>query len=251
MAIRIDYTNMLAAAVPGAIAPDAWQQSQREFGPTHAAVQAMRTTGVLGFLDLPGNAALHAQCTTFAARVNGRFDDVVLLGIGGSALGPIALRTALCKPDHNALSDADRSGSPRLHVFDNVDPGTIAARLARLDLARTLVVVISKSGGTAETMAQYLIVRERLNALPGQSARDHLVFVTDPERGALREIARREKIPTMNIPPNVGGRFSVLTPVGILPAALLGLRSSVLTLPIKLTIHGAWQEFEGSQGRCG
>jgi len=146
----------------------------------------------------------------------------VVLGIGGSALGPIAIRTALLAPAWNTLGAAERGGNPRLHVLDNVDPHTIAALLDRLALARTLFVVTSKSGGTAETMAQYLVVRDRLNTGTAD-ARSHLVFVTDPKKGALREIATAERIPALDIPPNVGGRFSVLTPVGILPAALVGV----------------------------
>ena len=111
-----------------------------------------------------------------------------------------------------------------MHVLDNVDPATIAATLGRLDLARTRVLVVSKSGGTVETMAQYLIVREALaQALGEEQARAHLVFVTDPEVGALRRIARAEGITTLDIPPNGGGRFSVFSPVGILPAAIMGI----------------------------
>ncbi|HVZ78663.1 MAG TPA: glucose-6-phosphate isomerase [Gemmatimonadaceae bacterium] len=228
MTITIDYTNMLAPAVAGGIPAEAWVAAGESFAATHAAVQALRATGALGFLDLPGNSALHQQCTAFAAQARGNFDDIVLLGIGGSALGPIALRTALLHPDWNALPRDERDNWPRFHVLDNVDPGTIAALLSRVNPARTLFIVISKSGGTAETMAQYLIVRGRLDVAFGDKAREHLVFVTDPEHGALRAIARAENIPAVDIPPNVGGRFSVLTPVGILPAALLGMDTAAL-----------------------
>src|SRR5439155_10671574 len=86
-----------------------------------------------------------------------------------------------------------------------------------------------KSGGTAETMAQYLVVRARLNEVLGEAgARERLVLVTDPQKGALRTIARNEKIAALEIPANVGGRFSVLTPVGILPAALVGIDTAEL-----------------------
>jgi glucose-6-phosphate isomerase len=155
-----------------------------------------------------------------ARQVAGRYDDVLLLGIGGSALGPIALRTALCPPRWNELTTVQRGGYPRLHVLDNVDPVTIGATLGRLDLARTLVLVVSKSGGTVETMAQYLMVREALAQALGESkAKEHLVLVTDPQVGALRRIARDEGITAVEIPANVGGRFSVLSPVGVLPAS--------------------------------
>jgi glucose-6-phosphate isomerase len=225
MAIRIDYTNMLAGAVSGGIPANAWDAAQHGFPEVHAAVKRLRATGGLGFLDLPRDRALHDQSREFAKRTRGRFDDVVLLGIGGSALGPIALHTALSRRDWNSLPKKARRNKPRFHVLDNVDPGTIADLLARLDLDRVLFVVISKSGGTAETMAQYLIVRGALNERFGDGACDHLVFVTDPANGALRDIARQESVAALDIPPNVGGRFSVLTPVGVLPAALLGMKT--------------------------
>ena len=187
-----------------------------------------RDAGELGFLALPTDEALHRQSTDFAAKVRGKFDEIVVLGIGGSALGPIALRTALLAPAWNTLTKDERRGVPRLHVLDNVDPHTIAALLDRLALERTLFVVTSKSGGTAETMAQYMVVRERADAQLLGNVRNNLVFVTDPTKGALREIANTDGIPALDIPPAVGGRFSVLTPVGILPAALVGMDTTKL-----------------------
>jgi len=223
MSIRIDYTNMLAGAVSGGIPPSSWQEAQRRFPAVRADLVAQYRAGRLGFLDLTSDTALHRQSTDYARSAKGRFDDVVVLGIGGSALGPIALRTALRPSGWNSLSAGRRGGYPRLHVLDNVDPATIAALLDRLDLARALFIVTSKSGGTAETMAQYLVVRERLERTFGKDAPHHLVFVTDPEKGALRAIARTDGITALDIPPAVGGRFSVLTPVGLLPAALMGI----------------------------
>ncbi|MDQ3996903.1 MAG: glucose-6-phosphate isomerase [Gemmatimonadota bacterium] len=228
MAIRIDYTNMLHGAVSGGISSAAWQDAQRRFAAVRADLMAQHGAGRLGFLDLPGDGALHRQSTDFARMVAGRFDDVVVLGIGGSALGPIALRTALRPSGWNHLSAERRDGWPRLHVLDNVDPVTIAGLLDRLDLARALFIVTSKSGGTAETMAQYLVVRDRLERTFGKDAREHVVFITDPAKGALRAIAGAGGIAALDIPPAVGGRFSVLTPVGVLPAALIGIDTEEL-----------------------
>ena len=227
MTLRIDYTNMMGDVVEGGVPRDAWAGAPEAFRRAHAGFARRRDAGELGFLALPDDDALHRQSTDFAAQARGRFDDVVVLGIGGSALGPIALRTALLAPAWNTLSRDERGGQPRLHVLDNVDPRTISALLDRLDLERSLFVVTSKSGGTAETMSQYLIVRERL-AEKTRAPASHLVFVTDPQKGALREIARSDGIPALDIPPAVGGRFSVLTPVGILPAALVGMDTAGL-----------------------
>jgi glucose-6-phosphate isomerase len=227
MTISIDYSNMMGDVVTGSISADDWRAAAERFPAVHAGLERRKSAGELGFLSLPTDESLHRQSTDFAARARGKFDDVVVLGIGGSALGPIALRTALLAPSWNSLSNEQRGGQPRLHVLDNVDPYTIGALLDRLSLERSIFVVISKSGGTAETMAQYLVIRERLTAST-KSAKDHLVFVTDPAKGALREIANAEGIPALDIPPAVGGRFSVLTPVGILPAALVGIDTKAL-----------------------
>src|SRR5690242_1549433 len=166
--LNLDYSNMIArsgakdATKGSAIPESAWADAAKRFADADAALRRQYAEGVLGFLDLPGDAALAAQSTKFAADVRGRFTDVVVLGIGGSALGPIALRTALRPSGWNMLDAGARGGNPRLHVLDNVDPVTIGALLGRLDLARSLFIVTSKSGGTAETMAQYLVVRDRL-----------------------------------------------------------------------------------------
>ena len=227
MTLRIDYTNMMGDVVDGGIAPADWTAAPDAFRRAYAGLTRRRDAGDLGFLALPSDDALHRQSTDFAGRTRGKIDDVVVLGIGGSALGPIALRTALLEPSWNSLTADERDGQPRLHVLDNVDPHTISALLDRLDLNRAMFVVISKSGGTAETMAQYLVVRDRLNR--GTSdAKQHIVFVTDPQKGALRDLARAEGIPALDIPPAVGGRYSVLTPVGILPAALVGIDTEQL-----------------------
>src|SRR3954454_1969517 len=162
MSLRLDYTNFMGDVVAGGIAPNDWRDATGTFRRAHEGFTRRREANELGFLDLPTNDALHRQSTEFAAKVRGQVDDVVVLGIGGSALGPIALRTALLAPAWNTLSKEERQGQPRMHVLDNVDPRTIGALLDRLDLERSVFVVTSKSGGTAETMSQYLVVRERL-----------------------------------------------------------------------------------------
>jgi glucose-6-phosphate isomerase len=225
--ISLDYTNMIAPGVAGGIPSDIWKGADQLFAKAHAAFQKRREAGELGFLELARDAELHDQTVTFVKRTHGKFDDVVVLGIGGSALGPIALRTALRKPFWNMLNAGERHMRPRLHVLDNLDPRTIGALLDKVQLERTLFIVISKSGGTAETMAQYLVVREQLDR-HRLSARYHFVFVTDPHKGALRALASAERIPALNVPPAVGGRFSVLSPVGVLPAALIGIDTTAL-----------------------
>lgn len=222
MAFTLDVTSMTAPVVPAGVGDAEWGALDERFRQVHASVAATATTGAYGYRELEAQRTERARLVDFARRVQGQYDEVVVLGIGGSSLGAMALRTALLPAAWNARSSEQRGGRPRLHVLDNVDPRTIAGVLSVVALPRTLFVVISKSGGTIETLAQYLVVRERL-AQAGLAAERHLVFVTDPARGALRAIARRDGIPVFDVPANVGGRFSALSPVGTLPAALCGV----------------------------
>ncbi|HEY1952574.1 MAG TPA: glucose-6-phosphate isomerase [Gemmatimonadaceae bacterium] len=220
MTLRLDYSNMMIS--PGGIDAKAWGAAPEKFAAAKSGFDALRKSGAVGFVDLPADQGLLDQVSRFAAGARGKYDDVVILGIGGSALGPIALRTALRPSGWNMLDEKQRGGYPRLQVLDNVDPETISALLDRISLPRTLFIVTSKSGGTAETMAQFLIVHDRITAAQLDVAKQ-MVFVTDPKQGALRPLAERLKVPALDIPPSVGGRFSVLTPVGTLPAALIGI----------------------------
>jgi glucose-6-phosphate isomerase len=196
---------------------------ERRFGEVHAEVRRRRQGGEYGFYQLGEQPEAVRTIRNFAEGVGQAFDHVLVLGIGGSALGMKALLNALKRPGWNELDDEGREFFPRLTVLDNVDPTSVAEVLRRMDPRRALVNVISKSGGTAETMAQYLVVRRWLEDALGSKAAGHMVFTTDPEKGVLREIARREGIAALEVPPAVGGRFSVLSPVGLLPAALVGI----------------------------
>lgn len=194
------------------------------FPAVQAEVRRRRAGGEYGFLDLGNQGATVAAIRAWATPLERRFDHILLLGIGGSALGPKAMLTALKPPAWNEGRRERRDGWPTLTVLENVDPISVTAALDRLDPRKTIVNVISKSGGTAETLAQYLIVREWLDrALGHEAAREHLVLTTDPVKGALRMLANDEGITVFDVPPEVGGRFSVLTPVGLVPAALLGM----------------------------
>ena len=198
------------------------------FAAVQEEVRRRRGTGEYGFYDLVDQGPTVRQITTFAEGLGQAYDHVLVLGIGGSALGTKALLNALRRPAWNEWDDEGREFYPRVTVLENVDPTTVAAALDRIDPRRVLVNVISKSGGTAETMAQYLVVRAWLESVLGDATSRHLVFTTDPARGALRELAARDAIATLDVPPAVGGRFSVLSPVGLLPAALAGIDITAL-----------------------
>lgn len=225
MPITLDYNNMLRPRLGGerGIDPARLQEMAERFRAVHADTAKRREAGELGFYQLPHAGELLDQIEQFANGVGQAFENVVVLGIGGSALGTVAVRTALLHPFWNELSDEEREFFPRLYVLDNIDPATFGAFLKRIELGKTLFNVVSKSGGTAETMSQFMIVREALEAALGEGYRRHLLFTTDPQKGVLRQLAEAEGIAALPIPPNVGGRFSVLSAVGLLPAALVGI----------------------------
>ncbi|MFH1862644.1 MAG: glucose-6-phosphate isomerase, partial [bacterium] len=193
----------------------------------HEDLAERRRKGELPFYDLHNQTGMIAEIKAYAAATRERFTDVVVLGIGGSSLGPAALQMALGR-------SAERvSTGSRLHFPDNVDPFEFDVLLGHLELERTLFLVVSKSGGTPETAAQFLIVRDRLVHKLKDRYAEHLLFITDPERGILRKLAGKENIRAFSIDPGVGGRFSVFTPVGLLPAALGGLDIEAMVEGVK------------------
>lgn len=169
----------------------------------------------------------------FASMVEGRFDNILVLGIGGSALGGLAVTEALLKPYWNLLTQEQRSGLPRIFFLDNIDPDSINGLLQVLDLKKTLVNVITKSGDTAETMSQYMIIKDLMEKELGDNYRRNIVATTDKKMGILRQLADQEGYKTFFVPDDVGGRFSVFSAVGLLPFALVGLDIDQLMNGIK------------------
>jgi glucose-6-phosphate isomerase len=195
-----------------------------------------RGTGWERWRDLATGEARkqHVKAVTdVVARCKGRFDNMVVLGIGGSALGNIALQSALNTSTYNLLDPRVRPG-PRCFVIDNVDPAYFGAALdycaapANGGLKRTLFNVISKSGETAETAAQFMVIRDRLKKELGPNYKDNIVAVTDPKTGTMRQICDAEGFTTLPVPEGVGGRFSVLSPVGLFSAAMCGIDINAL-----------------------
>lgn len=186
-------------------------------------VQEDRGTGMRGWMDLPYVQDEIVEDIVKTARdIRKNYDFFVVLGIGGSALGPIAVKDALCHQRYNELTKARRKG-PRFYVEDNVDPERMNSLLDIIDVKKTMFNVITKSGATSETMAQYLIIWDILKRELGDEAASHVIATTDEKKGNLIKIARAEGFKTYYIPDGVGGRFSELSPVGLLPAAVLGV----------------------------
>ena len=169
----------------------------------------------------------------FASQVKDKFENILVLGIGGSALGGIAVTEALLKPFWNLLTPEQRNNYPRIFFLDNIDPDTINGLLQVLDLKKTLVNVITKSGSTAETMSQFMIVKNILEQELGADYRNNIVATTDKKTGILRQISEQEGYKTFVVPDDVGGRFSVFSAVGLLPFAMLGLDIDAMVNGIK------------------
>lgn len=159
----------------------------------------------------------------YASLVKDRFENILVLGIGGSALGGIAVTEALLKPYWNLLPAEKRNNFPRIFFLDNIDPDQITGLLEVLDLKKTLVNVITKSGSTAETMSQYMIVKDILEKELGDDYRKNIIATTDKKTGFLRQLADQEGYKTFVVPDDVGGRFSIFSAVGLLPFALVGI----------------------------
>ena len=184
--------------------------------------------GWQGWMDLPFNQKdIVEDILQTAKNVRKNFKTFVVLGIGGSALGPIAVFQALCHLHYNELSPKKRKG-PKFYVEDNIDPERMAALLDIIDVNTTMFNVITKSGATSETMSQYLVITDILKKALGDKYSEHVIATTDRVKGNLIKLAEKEGFKTFYIPSGVGGRFSELCPVGLLPAAVLGINIKML-----------------------
>jgi glucose-6-phosphate isomerase len=198
-----------------------------------AALQAIvmqHETGALGFLDSPMIDPAPIVDWARRRREDG-FTDQVVIGIGGSSLGTRAILEAACDDDLAGLTT---------HFAENIDPRSVSRLFAKLPLETTLFVVVTKSGTTLETMGQFWIAYELVcQAVGAEKAARHFVAITDPKQGALRQLADQWGLDSFEVPPNVGGRFSVLTAVGLVPLALAGY-------PIDRLLDGARKARETS-----
>lgn len=183
-----------------------------------------RKAGKLRFRDLPYDEDMVDDIHREVEHFRDRCDVLIVLGIGGSALGNIALHNALNPYTYNLMSDRTRPG-PQLFVLDNVDPDVIRSVVDLIGgkLKKTIVNVISKSGETAETAAQFILFRDLLQQKLGKKYKDNILATTDPSGGTLREICNAEGYRTLEVPEGVGGRFSVMSAVGLFSAGVCGI----------------------------
>ena len=195
MKIKLDVSNMMEEIL-GEKGFRAEQLQAPIFA--QAAKQMTAQKEQMGFRQLPyTDPALLDEILETAADIRGKFDAFVVLGIGGSALGPIAVQQALNHMRYNELP-AERRGGPRFYVEDNIDPARMDALFDVIDIKKTCFNVITKSGSTSETMAQFLIIADKLKKA-GVSLKDNMIATTDKAKGNLIKIAQQEGLKTFVI----------------------------------------------------
>ncbi len=248
--LRIDFKNMLGDNVGiHGLTHTELQKLGRQASRHLKKIKEERAKGYHPFLDLPYQKETAGEIKGIAGELRSWVKDFVVLGIGGSALGNIALHQALNPPY------PDKQAVPRVHIIDTIDPDLFDGLLKSLDLRHTVFNVISKSGTTVETVAQFLIVREMLKNVLGDTYPRHIITITDPEDGALRRLAEREGYVQLFIPKGVGGRYSVLSPVGLLSAAVGGINIDELLMGAvemdKFTLGGRQETVEENPAMLG
>ena len=221
MRLRVDFNNMMSGFVKGGITPEELEANAAAY---EAAARAMdEKRGSMKWRELPFNQDEVIKAINAKAKdIRDNFDDFVVLGIGGSALGPIAVHQALCHLRYNDLP-RERRGGPRLFIEDNIDPERMESLFEVIDVERTMFNVITKSGSTSETMSQLLLVTNILREKLGDGWTEHIVATTDHSKGNLIKISKEFGLDTFYVPDGVGGRFSELCPVGLLAAAVCGI----------------------------
>jgi glucose-6-phosphate isomerase len=220
--MRLNYSGMMDDVIgEHGIAGSDLKSLMNQLDRARNEILSRFSRGDLEWLGLPLSDEYVKACEKIWNPLKKQMKNLVILGIGGSALGNIALQTALCPPFWNQLPDKTRKGA-RLYVLDNVDPEKLEMLFSVINVKETLFNVITKSGSTAETAAQLLCVVPRLKKAVGDKWKDHIVITTDPEKGAMRKLADSQGISTLVVPPGVGGRFSVLCPVGLLSVIATG-----------------------------
>ncbi|HUS05518.1 MAG TPA: hypothetical protein VMZ52_04440 [Bryobacteraceae bacterium] len=238
MAILFDERNLLAGRIgeQHGLTPT----EVKSAGP--AALQALESfkkssdMGLYGFPHLPFQSELLKSISEYAKDMRGSYDTVCVIGIGGSALGAWALDCGMHGPHPVQSKD-----HPRLVVLDNVDPVFVESALASMTPKKTIAVVIAKSGSTAETVATFLMVRDWLTRKLGRKASQRIAVVTSEGQGDLKTLAAQESYRIFYLPDNVGGRFSVLSAVGMLPAALIGIDIKKIAKGAAGMTHLCWQ----------
>ena len=225
MKLKFDYNNMMRDAIgKQGLEESAFDKHAKDIQAAFQTVMDNRGKGWQEWCDLPFNQnEIVEEMLAYCGEIGKKADSFVVLGIGGSALGPLAVASALLHLHHNELPASKRK-APKLYVEDNVDPERMAALFDVIDLKTAYFNVITKSGETSETLSQFVILYKALkDALGEEEAKKHIIVTTTIGKGTLYRLAEKEGFKIYGVGAGVGGRFSVLCPVGLVPFAVLGL----------------------------
>ena len=212
MSLSFNFTNLFKNELIKTGLNSDLSTYQEMINKAHQSILKQRKDEILGFYNLPEKNT--DRINEYINKIERDFDNIVVLGIGGSALGNKALYSAL---------RIEKGLTKNLFVADNVDPTLIYDILSQIELKRTLFNVVTKSGTTAETMSVFLIILQILKEAFPHDYKKHIVVTTDKEKGFLRQIVKDEGYYDFEVPDNVGGRFSVLTDVGLVSSAFVGI----------------------------
>ena len=218
--LQFDFNFAIGENVHNGINYDEFVESKNLSNSGYMELLNLVKKGDVGFPNLPNRDV--SGITEYAKDIQGKFNDLILVGIGGSSLGIEALVNALLPYGYNGLSYSERGCFPRIWVADNPDPHKTYWIKKHCEPSDTLICVISKSGGTVETIANFSILYEWIKS-DVKNYNEHILIITDPEKGSLKQFANKENIKSFSVPQNVGGRFSVLSDVGLVPAKILGI----------------------------
>jgi glucose-6-phosphate isomerase len=219
MSLTLDFSNVLKENIgdESGLSNKALELLAADNPTILSKLRKKAKNGELGFYNLPFDKSITQEINNYVLKIKNRFENYVHIGIGGSSLGSIALQSSLLNSYYNL------NNTPKMYFPDNIDPDWLNDLLKHIDVSKTLFHVVSKSGGTAETAATLLYFMGELKKRLGDSFYKNLLFTTDPVTGLLNQIASKYPIKCFRIPPGVGGRFSVLTPVGLVSAAISGI----------------------------
>lgn len=228
MSLQLDYTNCLAEAIGAThgLTKSEVDTLVAKFPKHHENIDEQRANGECAFFDLPYQDV--GELKALLKKHQGKWDNLVLVGSGGSAIAAHSLLASLGHGEYNHLDPKTRKGAPRVFFARNPDPRYLLDLFDVIDPKRTLFQVVGRSGGTPETVAMWLWLQDLLKKKAGKAAMGQVVFATDKEKGALAEIARQEKIDLLHVPANLPGRFGGLGATGLFLAGMCGFDITAL-----------------------
>lgn len=225
MRIKFDFNNMMTEFIgEQGINVSEIDNLKERAAKAFALVKEKRASGKLAWMDLPySQGETVKEILKLTREVRENFNNFVLIGIGGQALGPIAVQQALNHMFYNELPQEKRGG-PKFYVTgDNSDPERLNALLDIIDVSKTKFFISSKSGSTPESASQFLIVANLLKQKLGENYKNNIICTTNSEKGDLIQVVKKEGFKWFVMPEGVGGRYSELSSSGLFPAAACGI----------------------------